>query len=255
MSEPRTPAWPAGRVPWGALWAAAVIAAVEAVVAGHRLELSPVLADEWHQAGLLARSPAAHADVLIVGGSQVKRGVGAPELARATGRSCFNLAANNGNLAGTYAVLRRALESGARPVAVVMDCSDAALLDGGLDVGELLRQNRRNWPELLTPAEALELAWAARDADLFAETGLAMALPSLRCRDEVRAATVRALTGKSDPLWDLVLGMRRNRAANAGSQIDPAHSVHQPPDAPLDDLPPPPWPPALPPGFRPRPDT
>ena len=76
----------------------------------------------------------------------------------------------------------------------------------------------RNWPELLTTGEALELAWTWRDPNLLVKTTLAQLLPTVRARWEVRHNLLAAFDGKDDPLRTTNLMLRRNWSIHFGAQ-------------------------------------
>ena len=92
----------------------------------------------------------------------------------------------------TYFVLRRALESGARPSAIVIDTKPAVLI-GGADY------NAHYWPAALSPRECLELGRIARKGTLGLAAMTARLLPSLQARLEVRSRIEAALGGRPIP--------------------------------------------------------
>ena len=102
----------------------------------------------------------------------------------------YNLAVHGGGPQASYLLLRRSLDSGARPRALVVDFPLESLM------ADHLTTHMGDWPELATVRDCAELAWIARDADLFATTMLARALPSFHDRLDIRANLLAALRGE-----------------------------------------------------------
>jgi hypothetical protein len=126
------------------------------------------------------------------------------------GRS-YNLAVCNGQAASSYFLLRRALSAGARPSALVVDFAPHLLAAGP-------GHNLRQWPELVSPSEWLDLGWTAHHGALFAQVSLACLLPSVKDRDEIRGNILAALRGETGShraeIPGYVAHWRRNRGAN-----------------------------------------
>ena len=123
--------------PLGVLGALALVLATERVVARYNLEFSEVTALNWSFANRASKSLATKADVLCFGTSLVKFGVLPRSIESATGRSAYNLAACNAHMPTSYFLLKRALDAGARPSAVLVDCQD----------GPVFADNRDKQPE------------------------------------------------------------------------------------------------------------
>src|SRR5262249_6244938 len=125
------------------------------------------------------------ADVLCFCDSQSKFGLLPRVIEAQTGRPAFNLAPVSGQAASSYFLLRRALEAGARPKAVLVNFMPRLL--------QLpLAHNAQQWPELLSPRDALDLCVTARDPDRFAAIMLARLLPSVRNRYQIRTNVLNA---------------------------------------------------------------
>jgi hypothetical protein len=128
----------------------------------------------------------------------------------------------------SYFLLKRALDAGARLRAVVIDCQDAPVMPGQEhEQAEGLRSNRRNWPELLSFGESLDLAWTARDADFFADVTVARIVPSYRARFEIRQQVRRLLAGEENALRVSGLAFLRNWAQNRGGALLASSSSHK----------------------------
>jgi hypothetical protein len=200
----------------------ALVAGVESFVARHALEYTGPGPWSWAVAGDAALREAPGREVLCFGDSLVKLGVAPPLVSRRSGRSSYNLALFAAQSPATYFMLRRALDAGARPEAVVVDFAPD-LLPGGP------RYNLRQWGEFLALAESVDLAWRARDAAFFAETMLGRLLPTVRARSEIRTNIHAALLDSRFSLRSETLPHWRNWRLNAGGELTPAdHDVTRP---------------------------
>ncbi len=206
-------------------------AAMLAIVAAVEISLAPgptnPLADIWADAYAKADSAEVRASaVLCLGDSQVKLGIDAVELGRRLGVSAYNLAVHAGQPAASEALLRRALDAGASPRAVVLGFHPAVLAYEA-------RTNARQWPEILGARSWLALAIEARDARLAALGVLGSAFPSCRSRLEIRRDVLAALRGSVDPALAEVARGRAERANRRGSVVaapDPSFRDRREPD-------------------------
>ena len=210
------------RMPAGLLGALVLIVAFEGYVARHVDRYTDVAAANWRFSSQTSRRPTKRAGVLILGDSLAKYGLVPQVLEDAGTPGALNLAVCSGHMPASYYVLRKALAAGLRPRAIVVDCQDGPTLRSRAgDRAEALTVNRRNWPELLSVAECFELAFAARDAGFFADTLLAQAVPSWKCRFEMRLALWTALAGRGNLAEENLAAARRNWRLNDGAQVMP----------------------------------
>ena len=180
---------PRRRPPIGLLGMLCLIAGVESCVARHDLDLTTLVASNWRIEG---RAPARYArgsEILCFGDSMVKFGIQPRVLGASLGRSAYNFALYCGPPQTTYYMLRRAIDAGAKPTALVVDFQPELLM------GDAMKLTARTFPEMLTPAELLDLTWRARDPARLAEFLIAGALPSARKRFEIRAAVMASIEG------------------------------------------------------------
>src|SRR5690606_15332158 len=133
----------------------------------------------------------------------VKFGVAPRVIEAVTGLPTYNLAPYGGPPAASVFLLRRVIDRGARPKAVVVDFMPHLIAISP-------RHHMRLWQEMIQPVEALELAIDSRDASFFCEALLGRAFPSIRARQEIRANLHHALKAESynaviahyvTPLW------------------------------------------------------
>ena len=208
-----TPRRPRPRPPAGLLGMLALIALVESFVARHGLDFRDPGDWAWAAVGKSARQDGPRRQVLVFGDSLAKLAV-APALVQAgSGRSTYNLAVCGGQAPSSYFLLRRALESGARPSAILVDFFPRLM--------QLGPRHTLTWPALLEPREALDLAWVARDPDLFASIELCRVLPTFRARLGVRSSLFAALDGRPNSWGSDTPAFRRNWKKNLGAQIMP----------------------------------
>ena len=217
MSEPPARSH-GGTWPVGLLGMLALAVAAEVYVARHDRDFTTIWASSWRLSDRAARDEATRCAVLGFGDSLVKHGLAPRVLEPALGRPAYNLAVFNGVAPASFVLLRRALEAGARPAAILVD-------------GELLEKDPRDyprlWAEVVTARDALELAVEARDASFFAALMLGRWLPSVRGRYEIRDNLRTALRGETPLTRFELLPHWRNWGLNRG-----AHLVAANPPAP-----------------------
>ena len=201
--------------PAGLLGMLVLVALVEAALAARHLDFATVATDDWRRTASAATTRAVGRDVLCFGDSLIKYGVLPRVIEARAGLTGYNLAINAGPMPAEYFLLRRTLDAGARPRAIVADFFALMLPDQP-------RGSIRAYPELATVGNCLDLAWTAGDGDLLAATLVGKLLPSARCRFEVRAALVAALEDR--PAAPRAAGrlIRAAWEANRGAQPMPA---------------------------------
>jgi hypothetical protein len=189
-----------------------LIVAIEAGVSRRWLDLSDPVSLSWRFADTAARHDAAGCDVLCLGDSLVKHGLVPSILERESGLRSTNLATARGPTLLTYFVLRRALDAGARPSAIVIDTKPAVLIGSA-------EYNEHYWPAALSPLECLELGRLTGRRELGVATLIARLLPSLQSRLEIRAWLRASLEGTSDPIPEINRVLWRNWTVNDGANV------------------------------------
>ena len=202
-----------------------LVAAVEAAVGRQAGHLRDWQALSWRHAGRAARGAAARAGVVCLGDSQVKEGVLPALLEGRLGRPAYNLAVHGGQAPASFFLLRRALRGGARPAAVVVDFNPNLLSSAP-------RSGLPYWSDLVDARDAIDLARAARDPDLFAQTVALGLLPAFRHREAIRAGLADAWSGRPGEGRGSCLAVARNLDRNRGAWVTP---IGPPPPDP-DDL-------------------
>src|SRR5690242_11471473 len=108
-------------VPAGLLGMLCLVGAVERWVSHHSYDFTHPELWDWKAASAAAQKIAPKCEILCLGDSLLKVGFLPKVLEHHTGKSSHNMAVFAGQAPGSYFLLRRALESGARPKAVVVD--------------------------------------------------------------------------------------------------------------------------------------
>jgi hypothetical protein len=224
MSDAGSRDGPRGRWPWGFLGMLALVLAVEAGLSGAERDLAPLSAADWGRVRRAASDEATRADVLCFGDSLVKFGVVPAVIEAKLGRAAYNLAALAAPPPTTYFLLRRALEAGARPSAIIVDAKASPM------VAATYRANVRDWAVLAEPRDALELAAADHDLGFFGLYLVHRFLPSARLRLDVRKTVLDRLNGRppaSEVPWQPLID--RQYAINRGAILKaPNHSKDGP---------------------------
>jgi hypothetical protein len=185
----------------------------EQVIAHHAPDLGDILGLEWRRGGWAARCRSRDTDALCFGDSLMKMGLIPRVLGDRTGKRFYNLAISAGGAPASYYQLRRALDSGARPAAILVDFFPHLLKYDP-------EHTRQQWAYLLRVAEGAELATTARDPDLLATFLLGRLLPSARGRESIRAEFLAACAGRAGQRRPVAYW--RNWAVNDGAQILPS---------------------------------
>lgn len=224
----RVPGAPKSRWPLGLIGMLSLIAAVDSSIARRSRDLTLLDNWEWRLNGQAARRKVAGYGVLAVGSSQIKLGILPRAIEPVVGRRVYNLGMCAGPAPASFFLLKRALDSGARPSAVVVEFHPMNLWAG-------YRHTAPFWPDLLTVRECLDLSWTARDADFFGRVMLAALLPSVKDRFEIRKCVDSALKGEPRSRVAL-LAMKRTMLLNQGAKIVPKVAGGRHARLPADDL-------------------
>ena len=208
-----------GRIPFGFLGALVLILAVEQAIVHHKM--ASVGGSQWSYEVARARADSGvpSTSVLCFGDSLLKQGLAPTVIEAKSGLRTYNFAIAGGQAPGHYFMLRRALESGARPKALVVEYFPRLM-------SKPAEFNVENWPFLATPADCLELANHPRDPNLLADLILRELIPSVRCRNSIRVNIQSALGGSFDNIAREILSARRNWEINRGAEIVASRPDH-----------------------------
>ena len=200
------------RLPWGLLGTLALVACVERSLARHALDYTRPEGFDWGMAGKAARQKTQGREILVFGTSMTQQGLLPSVLRERTGLNAHNLSICAGPAPAAYYLLKRALDSGASPKAVLVDFHPFFL--SGCD-----RSGSSCWPDMLEPREALDMAWTLRDAPFFASTVLGHALPSVGNRLQLRKAIAGAFWGESFSMSYFNAILTHNKNQNEGALV------------------------------------
>ena len=204
----------ARRAPWGLVGMLILVGLIELTLAGHDLRFTYVWHWDWRVYGKAIARKARDRDLLLLGDSLVKFGVIPRIVQERSGLQSWNGAIHVGQTSTSYFLLKRALDGGAKPKAVLLDLTPHLLIQPP-------DENNNLWGELLRPAEAFDLARTmGGDGDFFARTLVAGYLPSFRERFEIRKSIAAALDGTSSSTAAMIVGYRRNWRVNDGAQLN-----------------------------------
>ncbi len=199
-------------IPWGLIGMIGLLVAIESAFAEHWLDFSDPVSLSWRFSMETARTRAADSDLLCLGDSLAKHAVIPSLIESETGLRTVNLAAARSPTVMTYFVLRRALDAGAHPAAIVINTKQAVLM-GSPDF------NAQYWPAVLSPRECLELGVISRRPETATAALVGSLLPSLRSRLEIRSNLLAALDGHADPLHEINRLLWRNWTVNDGANV------------------------------------
>jgi hypothetical protein len=166
----------------------------------------------WRSSHEAARTEAPACDILALGDSLFKCGLQPTFLEERLGVRAYNLAVLRSQPEANLVLLERALAAGARPRLVLIETFPGVLMAAP-------RINAAEWPLILDPGHVLRLSWLAADLRLPILAAGEALLPSLRARDELRAA-VRDFIVNADANTasePRLTRERRERAALRGS--------------------------------------
>jgi hypothetical protein len=206
----RNAAWPSG-----VLGFLVFIAFVEVTIARNDREwFTTSMIQSWRATGQAAKREAKKCDVLLFGDSAIKFDVSPHVIESETGLRAYNLAPYGGPPPASYLLLRRALDAGSRPKAVVVDAMPHLL---AASPAQLLRP----WQEIASARECFDLGCSTRDRDFFTSLVLGRLLPSYRDRAEIRESVRLAFEGRSlrAIIGDWVAPNRRNWRLNRGGEL------------------------------------
>jgi hypothetical protein len=213
------------RWPAGFLGMLVLMTAAEYGLAGLELRLAPMAAADWGLNRAEAVNEAVSANILCLGDSLIKCGIAPAVLAARLRLSAYNLASLGAAPPASYFLLRRALDAGARPKAIVLDASAGTL--NAADYRGIVR----NWAALLDPRDALQLAHDDRDPGFFGLYLIHHLVPSIRMRLDLRKAIAGELAGApaaSDLAWGPIV--ERQHAVNRGGCHRPSTHAKDGPD-------------------------
>jgi hypothetical protein len=208
---PRSP----GAVPAGFCGMLALMIVVECTLAGNNLEFKHFFTYDWVMTGRWVTQRARGREILCFGDSLVKFGVAPRILEERLGGRAYNFAVCGGQASTSYFLLRRVLDSGARPDTIVVDFIPHLLARGP-------RHNNRQWPELVTLSEFVDLIRATQNTAFATSLALAKLVPSVKDRFEIRENLLAALGGQRVALREELLERERSCDTHQGAILAPA---------------------------------
>jgi len=194
-----------------------IVALIECFIGRDRLTFTDPVSLSWRYSAEVVRNGAPRYELLCLGDSLIKHGLLPSVLEKETGRRTVNLSAAREPTLFTYFLLRRALDAGAQPRAIIINAKPAVLLAGP-------EFNARYWEEVLTPRECLEFSLLTRNGPFMVATIAGRLLPSLRSRLEIRSQLSAAFRGETDPIPVMNRVLLRNWTVNRGANVVSIHA-------------------------------
>jgi hypothetical protein len=197
-----------------------LVLAAEVGLRRYEARRMPAQCQEWKNLNRLVKI-ARGSDVVALGDSLIKNGVlpQSVESRLGPGHRVHNLAANGGPAPASYFLLRRLIDSGHPPRAVVVD-------------GQSLTHSVRSpmfplpWHVLLTFPELAHLSGSLRDPGFFAEVATRKVFTSLRVRNSIRSWLAGVLSGgasgEPDDNWLALVSSERNQGCLLIPDRDPS---------------------------------
>jgi hypothetical protein len=210
-SEPRRPRWPVGFV--GML---GLLLAVESILARGELGLDTVGAADWGLNRAEAVREARDAEILCFGDSLIKCGVAPAVLEARLDRAAYNLASLGATPPASYFLLKRTLDAGARPRAILYDAKASTLNAANYWF------TVRDWANLVGPWDAWRLARDDRNPAFFGLHLVHYLIPSVRVRLDLRAKVVAQIAGAApgpEITWGAIV--ERQHGVNLGGIYRP----------------------------------
>ncbi len=207
-------------IPWGVAGMIGLIVAIECFLARNWLDFTDPVSLSWRYSAAAVQTESPGCDLLCLGDSLIKHGLLPSVIEEGTGRRTANLSAARAPALLTYFLLRRALDAGARPRAIIMNAKPAVLLAGP-------EFNARYWQEVLTPRECLEFSLMTRNGPFMLATIVGRLLPSVRSRLEVQSHVLAAVRGETDRIPAINRVLLRNWTVNRGANVAAADPKRQ----------------------------
>jgi hypothetical protein len=199
-------------IPWGVLGMIGLVVVIESWVGRNWLDFSDPVSLSWRFSALAAQREAPGRDLLCLGDSLVKHSLIPALIEQESGLRTVNLAAARCPTWMSYFLLRRALEAGAHPAAIIVNAKPTGLIPGP-------QFDTRYWQDVLSLRDSLELYGISGNGEFLAASLLGRLLPSFRSRLELRSNLLAALRGETDRLHDINRIIWRNWTANAGANV------------------------------------
>ena len=201
-----------GRFPVGLIGALALIVGFECHIERNAIDYQGGNHWSYKVSTAVAASGAKGARVLCFGDSLLRLGVAPSVIEAETGLSGYNFAQTGGQAPGSYFLLKKALKSGVRPSAIVVDFFPRLLAE---DPGF----NNDNWPFVADLSDAFGFASIKHNPSTFAWIAVRLVLPSARSRHSFRTNVLLKLHPQLVSIPHEIMKSIRNWKINQGAEI------------------------------------
>ena len=172
----------------------AILLATEWLWLDRSKDFLEVWSDDWRQTAKAASTGLRDRDVLYLGDSLVKFGVLPKQIEARTGLKGFNLALHAGAVPSSYILLRRALEAGAKPKAIVADFYALMKAEGA-------QEKVLGYANVASIRDCFEMGRAFKSADMTTKLLLGKMLVSYKSRFVIRVCLMGAFQGARISAW------------------------------------------------------
>jgi hypothetical protein len=211
---------PRTAIPWGVAFMVILIVMIECLVTRCRLDLTDPVSLNWRFSAQTVRAKSVGCDLLVLGDSLVKHGLLPNVIEHDTSRRTVNLSAARAPTLLSYLLLRRALDAGARPHAIIINTKPAILMAD-------LQFNARYFEEIVTARECLEISGLTRNHPFLLSMIVGRLIPSLRSRLEIQSNVLAAVRGERDRIGAINRVLWRNWTVNQGANVAATVSPNQ----------------------------
>jgi Protein of unknown function (DUF1574) len=205
-------------LPVGVFGMLGLVLMVERMIDRFDLEFIPAEGWQYRLARWDAADQAKGCDLLAFGDSLTKFSVLPKVIDEQSGLRVYNLAMCGSQAPASYYLLRRVIDRGTAPRAMVVNFHPRLLMGSP-------KTNSRNWPLLLSFRETLELAWLMNDAECLGELVLNRFIASLRDRQTIRQWVVEQLKDKPTHAGNETAVYLRLWRENSGAHVMPSREV------------------------------
>lgn len=211
------------RAPLGLLGMICLVVTLERSYFRNHPGLTNSQAASWSYAARQATRDAKPSEILCFGDSLMKFGVLPPVLKAESGRSAYNLAMFAAPTPASYFTLKKAINEGARPSAILFDAAAGLLLEGPASA-----HRAYPWADLIGFADAIDLGWTSKDLSLMSHVMMGRLLHSYKCRHEIRSHILATLRGEVNHRSMELTVQERNWKVNQGAQAQAAMEFVEP---------------------------
>ena len=200
------------RLPLGLLGAMVLIFLVEQSIETNAIDSQGGNHWSYRVAARVAGNEVRTNQILCFGDSLLRLGLAPRVIEAETGLRGYNFAQAGGQAPSSYFLLRAAVESGAKPAAIVVEFFPNLLT-------QTTKLNDQNWPFLARLTDGLRFSTFNGDLEAFGHFAVSRLLPSIRSRTSLRTAIQLGFQTEQRIIKGEILKAIRNWKTNRGAEI------------------------------------